>query len=68
MCCDMVGVVVSSVLTLCVLEVLPEVVELVLGVSPGDAVTHAVAVAPTEFVAALEGLASPVAVGSSDAL
>ena len=64
----MVGVVVSTVLTLCVLEVLPEVVELVLGVRPAEAVAQAETVAPIEFVAGLEGLAAPVAVVDPDAL
>lgn len=68
MCCDTLGVVVSTVLTLWVLDVLPEVVELVLGVRPVEAVAKGETVAPTEFVAALETLTTPVAVVEADAL
>ena len=64
----MLGVVVSTVLTLCVLDVLADRDQAALGVRPGEAVAHADTVAPTEFVAALEGVAATVAVATAVAL
>ena len=64
----MLGVVVSTVLTLCVLDVLADRDQTLLGVRPGEAVAHVDTVAPIEFVAALEGVAATVAVATAVAL
>jgi hypothetical protein len=64
----MLGVVVSTVLTLCVLDVLADRDQTPLGVRPGEAVAQVDTVAPKEFVGALEGVVATVAVATAVAL
>ena len=68
MCRDMLGVVVSTVLTLCVLDVLADVVELVVGVAQRDAVCQELTVAEPASVAVAAAVISPEAVATIVAL